>query len=278
MKRISILLLLLVLCIGAVAQTIDGQLPADLEQMEETGIPVETALPASFAQSVNNGSGLADAGKTIMYTGASFALTGAAIFLVGALTFESNPEAPTMPLYPVFAIGAGAIGAAVALIGLPFYKLGVNKMGSNGVSFINIGADSRPGAAMIFEAGAGIPNYVCLDAVAGYNFGSRFFLGGGLGYKFYLTQGLINDGGITAAFPVYANARYTLGDKRTAPYAGLSVGYDVKNNNVYSGLEFGTRIRGLKEVSRGSSWWIGTKIEMIGRDLCFMSLKFGKSF
>lgn len=234
----------------------------------------------AVAQSENqhNGIGLAEAGKAVMYTGASFALTGAAIFTIGALTYECNPEYPTMPIYPILALGAGAVGAAVSLIGLPLYCIGSNIMYSQGASFLNIGDDLKPGKAGIVELGLGIPNFVSLDAIPGYNFNSHLFLGGGIGYKAYLTQGLVNDGGITASLPLYAHARYSPGNKQASPYAGLSAGFDVKNSSIYSGLEFGARIRNLKNRENGSSTWIGTKLDISGSDYLFISLKLGTSF
>lgn len=219
----------------------------------------------------HDGTGAAEAGKVMMFTGASFAMTGIVVFVAGALTFRQNPDTPTTPLYPVFAIGAGAIGAAVALVGLPFYLAGKSTMESNGSTFLNVGVDSKPGMAGIMEIGLGIPNCVNLDALCGYNFNSRFFLGGGLGYRADLTHAT---GGTTASVPIYAQARYTIGNKKSAPYAALSLGYDAKNTNLYSGLEFGVRMRSMKKIEKGSSCWLGTKFEMPG----IISFKFGKSF
>ena len=67
------------------------------------------------------GQRLTDAGKTIMLTGASFAMTGLTVFLAGALTYDYDPCCPTMPLYPVFGALGGIAGAAIALVGLPIY-------------------------------------------------------------------------------------------------------------------------------------------------------------
>lgn len=229
----------------------------------------------TLVQYPHNGTGAAEAGKVMMFTGASFAMTGVVVFVAGALTFRQDSNAPTMPLYPVLAIGAGAIGAAITIVGLPFYIAGKNKMESNGSTFLNVGVDSKPGLAGIMEIGLGIPNCVNLDALCGYNFNSRFFLGGGLGYRADLTHAT---GGTTASVPIYAQGRYTFGDKKSAPYAALSLGYDAKNVNLYSGLEFGVRMRSIKKIEKGSSCWLGTKVEMVGSGIGFISFKFGKSF
>lgn len=234
-----------------------------------------TSQTAPSVQHSHNGTGAADAGKVIMYTGASFAMTGAVIFVAGALTFRQNPETPKMPLYPALAASAGAIGAAVALVGLPFFIAGKSTMESNGTTFLNVGADSRPGLAGIVEIGLGIPICASADALCGYNFNSRFFLGGGLGYRADLVYA---SGRMTASVPIYAQARYTIGNKKSAPYAALSLGYDAKNLGLHSGLEFGVRMRSIKKIDNGSSCWLGTKTEMLGKDLGFISFKFGKSF
>lgn len=136
-------------------------------------------------------------------------------------------------------------------------------MESNGATFLNVGADSRPGLAGIMEIGSGIPSCISVDALCGYNFNSRFFLGGGLGYRADLAYA---SGGITASVPIYAQARYTIGDKKSAPYAALSLGYDAKTPNLYSGLEFGVRMRSMKKIEKGSSkrpWFLLIQIRKI---------------
>jgi hypothetical protein len=101
-------------------------------------------------------------------------------------------------------------------------------------------------------------------------------MGAGLGYKTYLTAGLRYDGA-TASLPIYANIRYSIGKKRVVPYIGASLGYDVVNTGLYSGLEFGTRLRKL-QGNRGQSWWIGAKSEFILPEGMTISLKVGRSF
>lgn len=224
----------------------------------------------------SKGEHMTDAGKAMLFTGASVALTGAACYIGGAAMYKTDPEAPEMPVYPLFAISGAVAGGVIALIGLPFYIHGKNKMNSYGSSHITFGDDGQEGGAGFFEIGLGIPNLISLDAIGGYNFGRNFFMGAGLGYKEYLTAGLRN-GGATASLPIYANFRYSIGNKRVLPYVGASVGYDVANTGVYSGVEFGTRIRKI-EGRRGASWWIGARSEFILPDGMIISLKVGRSF
>lgn len=222
------------------------------------------------------GQGLADAGKTIMLTGASFAMTGLAIFFGGALTYDSDPECPEMPLYPVFGALGGLTGAALALVGLPIYCAGKNKMQSHGATHFVFGDEQEWGAMGMAEVGLGLPNFLGLDAVGGYNFNRFVFLGGGVGFKTYLTRGLADDGP-AAAFPAYVNARFSFGSKRVAPYISPSLGFDMVSGDMYTAIEFGTRLREIAS-SRPSSWWLGTKTEFVGDEVGFFSIKLGKTF
>lgn len=239
--------------------------------------PAETAeqqIPTSYT---GHGQGMVNTGKTLFYTGGSIALTGLACFIYGTATYESDPCCPEMPVYPVFALAGAVAGGAVALIGLPFYIYGKNKMETYGASHIVFGNPEQEGGTGFFEMGLGIPNYLSFDALGGYNFGKNFFMGAGVGYKAFLTGGLIQSEGVMASFPIYANARYSIGNKRVAPYIGVSAGYDIGNAGLYSGVEFGTRFRNVGG-KRGASWWFGARTEMTSPEIMFMSLKVGRSF
>lgn len=225
---------------------------------------------------IGKGVHMVDAGKTLLFTGASIALTGVACFIGGAAMYDPNPDAPDMPMYPVFAIAGAAAGGVIALIGLPFYVYGKGKMNSYGSSHITFGNEDQQGGTGFFEMGLGIPNFLSLDAVGGYNFGKNFFMGAGIGYKTYLTAGLRYDGA-TASLPIYTNFRYSIGKKRVVPYVGASVGYDIANIGLYTGVEFGTRIRKI-QGKRGQSWWLGAKSEFILPEGMALSLKVGRSF
>ena len=225
---------------------------------------------------IGKGVHMVNTGKTLLLTGASVALTGVACFFGGAAMYNPNPDTPTMPVYPFFAAAGLAAGGAIALIGLPFYNFGQNRMTTYGSSNIVFGDDTQEGGAGFFEMGLGVPNFLSFDAVGGYNFGKNFFMGAGLGYKTYLTDGLRYDGA-TASLPIYTHFRYSVGKKRVVPYIGVCLGYDVVNTGLYSGLEFGTRLRKI-QGKRGQSWWLGTKSEFILPEGMTISLKIGRSF
>lgn len=222
------------------------------------------------------GQAMMNTGKTLLYTGASIALTGLTCYIAGAASYNPDPCCPDMPMYPVFALAGAAAGAAVALIGLPFYIYGNNKMESYGASHIVFGKEGQEGGAGFFEMGLGIPNFLSFDALGGYNFGKNFFMGAGVGYKTYLTAGLIQEGA-TASLPVYGNARYSFGNRKVVPYIGASTGYDIVNAGLYTGVEFGTRFR-KAGAKRGESWWFGARTEMTSTEYIFLSLKVGRSF
>ena len=225
---------------------------------------------------IGKGVPMYDTGKALLFTGASVALTGVACFIVGSATFQQDPEAPVMPVYPLFSIAGAAAGAAIALVGCPFFIYGKDKMNRYGSSIISFSDEDQEGVTGFIEMGLGIPNFLSLDAVGGYNFGKNFFMGAGMGYKTYLTAGLRNDGA-TAALPIYANFRYSIGNKRVVPYIGASLGYDFVNTGLYSGLEFGFRLRKI-QANRGQSWWLGAKTELITMEGNALSLKVGRSF
>ena len=222
------------------------------------------------------GQRLTDAGKTIMLTGASFAMTGLTVFLAGALTYDYDPCCPDMALYPVFGALGGIAGAAIALVGLPIYCNGKNKMQSHDATHFVFASDTQRGGAAMGEVGLGILGELSMNVTGGYHFNKHVFLGGGLGFKKYL---FFDDApkGAPDALPVYANARFTLGSKRVAPYVSTSFGYDLASSNVYTGFEFGSRIRKINST-KDSSWWLGTKTELIGDEVSFLSIKLGKTF
>lgn len=246
-------------------------LSASAQYIPQENQPEPDPLRAEFT---GKGQGLTDFGKTMMLTGAAFAVKGLATFTIGSLTFVQNPETPDTPLYPVFALIDGAIGAGFTLIGLPFYLAGKGKMDDMGGSMITFGGDSQTGPAGIVEMSMGLAPFVGLDAIGGYNFNKNIFVGGGIGYNHYTTAGLRQDG---LSFPLYAHGRFSFGDKRVVPYIGIEAGVDLAQKGLYSGIDFGTRLRRIGG-KRGSSWWLAGSMDMLGADLYHIALKFGRSF
>ena len=237
-------------------------------------IPQENQPDPLRAEFTGKGQGLTDFGKTMMLTGAAFAVKGLATYTIGGLTFDQNPDAPETPMYPVYALLDGAIGAGFALIGLPFYLAGKGKMDDMGGSMITFGGDSQTGPAGIVEMSMGLAPFVGIDAIGGYNFNKNIFVGGGIGYNHYTTAGLRQDG---LSFPLYAHGRFSFGDKRVVPYIGIEAGVDLAQKGLYSGIDFGTRLRRI-DGKRGSSWWLAGSMDMLGTDLYHIALKFGRSF
>ena len=218
---------------------------------------------------------MSDAGRTLLYTGASFALSGLACYIGGSAMYDSSQDAGSWPLYPIFAMAGAATGGILAVVGLPLYLCGNAKMKTYGSSHLTFGKEGEKGAAGFFELGLALPGIFGVDAVGGYNFGKNFFMGAGVGCKMYLVG---NNTDATASLPIYANFRYSMGNKRVAPYVGASVGYDILSTGLYSGLEFGTRIRKI-EGKGGESWWLGAKTDFLSSErAALLSFKVGRSF
>lgn len=233
--------------------------------------PATVPLRTEFT---GKGQGLTDFGKTMMLTGAAFAVKGVATLTIGGLTFVQDPEAPVTPLYPAFAIIDGAIGVGFALIGLPFYLAGKGKMNNLGGSMITFGGDSQVGPAGIIEMSMGLAPFVGIDAIGGYNFNKNIFVGGGIGYNHYATASMREDG---LSFPLYAHGRFSFGKKRIVPYIGVDVGVDLAQRGLYTGFDFGTRLRSI-DGKRGSSWWLAGSLDMLGTDLYHIAIKLGRSY
>ena len=92
--------------------------------------------------------------------------------------------------------------------------------------------------------------------------------------KILRAAGLRQDG---LSFPLYAHGRFSFGDKRVVPYIGIEAGVDLAQKGLYSGIDFGTRLRRIGG-KRGSSWWLAGSMDMLGTDLYHIAIKFGRSF
>lgn len=246
-------------------------LSASAQYIPQENQPEPDPLRAKFT---GKGQGLTDFGKTMMLTGAAFAVKGLATYTIGGLTFDQNPDAPETPMYPIYALLDGAIGAGFALIGLPFYLAGKGKMDDTGGSMITFGGDSQTGPAGIVEISMGLAPFVGLDAIGGYNFNRNIFVGGGIGYNHYVIASMRQE---SLSFPFYAHGRFSFGDKRIVPYIGIDAGVDLARRGFYSGLDFGTRLRCIGG-KRGASWWLAGSMDMLGTDLYHIAIKFGRSF
>lgn len=239
-----------------------------------TTIPMQTNAPSPTKE--HHGEGLVNAGKTLMFTGASVALTSIAVGTIGWIAYKPSGSIDTRGLYPVFSILGCAAGGAVALIGLPFYCSGSYKMYRHGTSQLKLSRESARGATGIVELGIGLPNSIGIDAIGGYNINHWLFLGAGVGYNTQIRFGSTHDKNDWIV-PIYGNLQVNFGAKHITPYVSTRIGYDMNQSELYTGLEFGTRIR-TTNSRRGTSWWVGTKSEHLGSELYSILLTAGKSF
>lgn len=237
---------------------------------------------------IRRGQKIADAGKTLMIGGGAIALSSTVFFALAHAQWDrtNNPEAPDdMPVYPIFALAGYTVGAAFALVGLPVFFAGKDIVVKNGGKMVTVGDSCESGSAALIDVGLGIPPFVSLDAVYGYNFNPNLFVGAGVGGKMWLMSSL-GRGENTAAIPVYAQVRYSLGKGRISPYAAISGGYDMISATPYFGFDFGARIRSTRnkisifgdEIERDNSWWLSSKLGYTNNEELFLSIGVAKSF
>lgn len=260
-QKLRILLVCLVACL--LSQTTFAQYAANSQLVAD----------AELSTPLRDGQGLTNAGKTIMFTGASIAMTGLVAGAVGSMV-DTGDDINLSVLYTFI---GGLTGGLVTLAGLPFYFSGKHKMKVNGSSLMSVSSEGQEGGAFAVEAGLGLANCLSLHVTGGYNFNKHLFLGGGLGCSTYLMPDEdehIND---YLKVPAYANLRLTAGSKRVTPYMGARLGCTLNGFDLYSGIEFGTNIRSASG-SQSDSWWMGVKTECVGLELEFLGLNVGKSF
>ena len=121
----------------------------------------------------------------------------------------------------------------------------------------------------MFEFGAGLPYMIRVNAIGGYHVLENFFIGGGL--SFATIPSTLN------SVPIFAEFRYTIGNKRCSPYVSLDLGYDVLNVKPYLDLSLGTRFRSWTP-DKGGMWWFGASVAYYGDENILPGLKFGYSF
>ncbi len=197
-------------------------------------------------------------GKTFIYTGLSAILAGVASTIASYATSESGiVELPA-------ALGF-YVGAPIALVGVPIYLLG---RANAGPASPYDGSFTPEVGGMVSLSG-GFPFIVGADARLGYNFNPNLFVGGGIGVRSY-NEDLSGKWNVETV-PIYANVRYSIGNKRVSPYVGASAGWDFKQTDPYAGVEFGTHFR-------KSSIWFGVAADFVGSEMNFTTIKLGKSF
>lgn len=303
MKHLSKLLLLSIVALvchslSAIGQTVQSNVSA-VEQNEQT-LQESTTIPSALPEAalsfeaqrrVRRGQAFVDVGRTLMVSGLGVTLSSTAFYFIASAVFNENydPEHPEMPVFPIFSLLGCAAGATMALVGLPIWQIGKDVVLSNGGSVLSLGDQLPAGPALILDAGVGIPPIITADVRYGYNFNPNLFVGGGIGMKFWAMHSLYEDNGALASLPIYGELRYTLGQKRIAPYVAASAGYDLVMAAPTLGLDFGTRFRSLhsktnaygEEVERDHSWWFSFKSQyyyLSKDDGIVLSLGIGRSF
>ena len=242
---------LIFLALVAVAISTPSPLWAQTPQNEE--ISQEELLQPSIS-TAKSGQGLYTVGKTLIYTGASFATLGGCMVLWDYITYE--PSADTgyedLNLLPAFGLLYGAIGAAIATLGLPIY-IGGQHMGKKaGVAHSNIALPQKGWGGMI-DLGVGMnPNY-SIHGIYGYHFNQYIFAGLGVGFEREVAYSHPDN-----ELPLFANIRLQWGNGRIAPYLGIKGGMNLLRNEYYYGVDVGSRVQCSSTDDGNDAWWIST--------------------
>lgn len=189
-----------------------------------------------------------DAGKAMVYVGGGTALAGLTFSVITMLDDNSGRDVNIGPFVGYITAGLGGI---VALAGIPVMLSGRASMRNDGGIMMTFSDDYAKGFATVLELGAGLP-YIKPSAGVGYNFSDNIYLGASVAGCCDWFGSLDLD-----CVPVYADARFSFGNKRVAPYIGANVGYDVLNSGIYTALNYGVRIKKPNQ----KSWWIASNVE-----------------
>lgn len=240
-------------------------------------IPITASFPADGGAAANGlmepkGAGLYHTGEAFAWSGAGIAASSAILYVVGMMDFKEhyNPETPTMPMAPVFAMAGAGIGACVALLSVPMMSFGKRTMDSSGgYTAIEFGGPSQKGWSAIFELGGILPPYFQPRFGYGYHFNEKYFVGAGISHTFVAA----GDGDDYT--PVYIDTRFSFTDRKISPYFGIDFGYELGSGSLYNSFNSGIRIR--KSPGTTASWWIASQVEHFDEGLT-IGMKAGLSF
>ena len=210
-----------------------------------------------------------DAGKAMVYAGSGTVLAG---LTFSALSMAGGYDGRGVDYAPFAGLVTAGVGGVVALAGIPVMLCGRADMRDDGSLLMSFSSDQVKGWSALVEFGGGLP-YLKAGAGYGYNFSKSVYLGASLAAYYDWFGSLAID-----SVPVYADARFTFGNRRVAPYISVNAGYDLLNSGVYTAANYGVRIR--KPGSGPSSWWIASNVEYVLTDdnICNIGVKVGYMF
>ncbi|MBQ2917705.1 MAG: hypothetical protein IJE61_00515 [Bacteroidales bacterium] len=213
---------------------------------------------------------LSDAGKTITFTGVGCTVAGMIWILSDYIPPVKSPAVDRLPIGTFLGMITTGVGLGLAIVGGPLWIAGSKMSLRHTGNTMEFSSTEQQGIGMFVNAGYRFPDNGSLGFVCGYHISENLFMGGGT---------LFSIDPYACYLPLYANVRYTIGAKRTAPYFSVDAGYDFLNMNMYGNLEFGTRIRTNKGKRSGDSWWLGIAGTYLGVDKAVLpSVKAGYSF
>lgn len=240
MKLVRVILLILVLMVPGVSR---AQVAVDENQQarqERQGLTL-TAIGVGMA---------ATGGGTMLLGGALIGLG----YYAGRVGQSEENMAAAIFLSTGVACLAGGVLEAVTSVPLIVAGNAMNKCDDYWNDIYYLGPQ-QSGFGLILEGGflMGMPG-PCVQAriVPGYNVNQHLFVGLGVAPTMDFEEA--NENYIPFTLPVYADARYSFGNKLFAPYIGAGAGMEtVYDPNVYFSLEGGLRVR-LSQSSARSFW------------------------
>ena len=219
-------------------------------------------------------------GVGMAYIGGATVLSGGALLGLGYYASEKNPSEDNIAAGMCFALGVGSmfIGALELISCVPFI-VGGNAMNKCDDYWDNLYYLGPPQSdfGLILEGGLliGMPA-PCAQAriVPGYHFNQHLFVG--LGVAPTMDFDKANEYYSPFTLPVFADARYSFGNKLFAPYVGAGIGMETYNEpNIYLSAEAGLRIRLSQSTPR--SFWVSALGETSAA-YARLGLKMGYSF
>ena len=208
------------------------------------------------------GTGWYNTGQGFIWTGVGMISSGAMLILAGythdRIEAKNNPDTYMgTPVWPFFALAEIGVGTVLAVTGLPMSIAGKVTVVKNGGGFATFTGPEQRGLGFLLETGGGLEKHVSLKGLVGCHLNGHVFLGGGLGGTLMDLQGSAY--GIPLCF---AASRFTLSNRKVAPFIGLDLGAAVPGMKtpvtMYGGWQAGARVRfqGKKAL------WISSNLDV----------------
>ena len=219
-------------------------------------------------------------GKGLMVNGAITTAVGSGLMLLAtspALNKPAPEGAVNENMGPSFryvlGMSCAITGAALVLAGVPVTVAGHSMMHCDG-PWRDARYDAR-GLGVLLEGGYYLPDVLQMRASLGYHFNSHLYLGAGAAPGIWLNKSSRTEGLSRVSIPLYADFRWSIQNRMTSPYLGVSAGLELTDTTPYLGMEVGLRVRTGRTSTR--SLWSAFCSEVSG-SYSRIGIKMGYSF